>query len=65
MFSEEQVEIAIFFLTQSGLAVWLLSDAKTDIKNIKSQVIEMGEKTADTRDRVLRIEGRLKIGHDD
>lgn len=61
MGTETKVEIALFFVSQTGLLLWTLSGMKNDVRNLLGWVKEINSAASDTRDRVLRIEGHLHI----
>jgi hypothetical protein len=61
LLTPEQIEIAIFFISQTAIAIWGISGMKSDLRNLTEAVSQLEKQSSDTRDRVLRIEGRLHI----
>ena len=59
--STEQIEAAIFLLTQTGLLIWTISGMRADLKNLSGWVAKVAGTSERTALRLAKIEGRLHI----
>jgi hypothetical protein len=58
---DKYIELAIFFIGQTGVAVWTVSSMRTEIRNLKDWVKSISNTSKKTTIRLSYIEGVLGI----
>jgi hypothetical protein len=53
----EELEIAIFIATQTGLLIWILSDIRADLKNLNTWVTRLDARNYANGNEIAELRG--------